>query len=556
MRKRLLGSIAALVAGAGTAWAQPPVEPLAAPKPPAPPALAPLGPTAPQPPIGGPPIHGGLPSRAIPGNAGIAPPAVIMPPGNFGPPGDPLGIGPVNGFNSTPAPMYPMPGAPGMPAWQPAPPMPGADGRGGAGDLGYGNAPRWWFDGEYLLWFTNGQPARVPLLTTSAPADGGVIGAASTTVLAGGTGRDLGYNAINGFRLTGGFFGDADRRFGFEMSAFVLERVSNIQTFGAGGSPAFAGIPTLGRPFIDNVTGSASAIVLSGPDFGPSTAVVGTTNQTWGLEPLAVWNLYRSEPGCRRACSIDFLAGYKFVEIKEELFVNSRTDLDAFTALPQFISGPFGVITQLPSARGPVQGTFGGVNVGGPAQITVRDQFRTLNKFNGGVIGLRTEGRYGIVTLSATGKLGFGNMHERVEIFGGSSFVDPTGRSGTTPGVLSAFNLGVGGGTGSAFGGVLANSGNIGTFIRDRFTVIPEISGNIGIAVTRGFTAYVGVTAMFFPDIARPGDLVSPFVSSASIPFSPNYGALGAFAPGNTGLQIRETEHWLGGVNFGFKLRY
>lgn len=476
-----------------------------------------------------------------------------MPPGNYGPPNDPLGIGPVNGFGSLPAPQYPMPGAPGMQSWQPAPPMPG-DGRGG--DLGYGNAPRAWFDGEYLLWFTNGQPARYPLVTTGAPSEGGVLGAPTTTILAGGSGRDLGYNAMNGFRLSGGFYGDADRRFGFEMSGFMLEQASNIQSFGVTGSPGLSGIPTLARPFIDSVTGAQSAIVLSGPDFAASSVVVGTTTQTWGVEPVGVWNLYRSAPGCRAACSIDFLAGYKFVEVKEDLYVVSRTELDPATAFPVFVSGPFGIITQLPAVRLPAQTTFGGVTIGGPAALTIRDQFRTTNRFNGGVIGLRAEGRYGIVTLSTTGKVGIGNMHERVEISGSGSFVDPTGRSGTTPGIVNAFNLGVGGGTGSAVGGVLANSGNIGVAVRDRFTVIPELTSNIGIAVTRGLTAYVGVTVMFFPDIVRPGDVVNPVVSSAAIPFSPNYGALGFFAPRNSPVQIRETEHWLGGVNFGFKLRY
>jgi hypothetical protein len=522
-----------------------------------PPALtAPLGSTAPLPPRGGPPIWGGFPSHAIPGNAGIAPPGVIMPPGNYGPPGDPLGIGPVNGFNSLPAPMYPMPGAPGMQSWQPSAPMPyvkGAEDGLGGGGIGYGNAPHWWFDAEYLLWFTNGQPVRFPLLTTGAPSEGGVLGATTTTVLVGN--RDLGYNAMNGYRLTGGFFGDADRRFGFEISGFMIERASNIQSFGTVGNPALSGIPTLSRPFIDAVTGAQSAIVLSGPDFGAAQVVVGTTTQTWGIEPLGVWNLYRSEPGCRAACSIDFLAGYRYLQIKEELFINSRTDLDNAIAFPTFTTGPFGVITQLPATNLPVQTTFGGTTIGGGASLIIRDQFRALNQFNGLTLGLRGEGRYGMITVSSYAKASIGNMHERVDILGSGSFNDPSGRSGTTAGVLGGFNLGVGGGLGSSVGGVLANSGNIGTFTHDRFTVIPEVGGNLGIAVTRGLTAYMGVTALYFPDIVRPGDLVNPIVNSATIPFSPNFGTLPG-TPRNAGVVLRETSHWLGGVNFGFKLRY
>ena len=209
MRKGLLGSVAALAAGAGVAWGQPPA-------PPAPPAgtpvVSPGAPIGPPPPTNA-PAFGGIPPYAIPGNAGFTPAPAILPPGNFGPPGDPLGLGPVGGFGPPPGPMYPMPGPYAQQSYQPAQPTPhdsSSGGPGGGNGLGYGNAPRWWFDGEYLLWFTSGQPMHFPLVTTSAPTDGGVPGAASTLVLSGN--RDLGYNAMNGFRLTAGFFGDADRR--------------------------------------------------------------------------------------------------------------------------------------------------------------------------------------------------------------------------------------------------------------------------------------------------------------------------------------------------------
>ena len=171
-----------------------------------------------------------------------------MPPGNFGPPGDPLGLGPVGGFGPPPGPTYPMPGPYTHQAYQPPPPLPNVGGGvGGDRGLGYGSAPHWWFDGEYLLWFTKGQPINFPLVTASAPADAGVLTAGSTLVLSGQ--RDLGYNAMNGFRLTAGFFGDADRRFGFQMSGFITERRANVQDFGS--LQNVSGIPTLARPFID-----------------------------------------------------------------------------------------------------------------------------------------------------------------------------------------------------------------------------------------------------------------------------------------------------------------
>ena len=192
--------------------------------------------------------------------------------------------------------------------------------------------------------------------------------------------------------------------------------------------------------------------------------------------------------------------------------------------------------------------------VGGPAVVQIRDQFRATNQFNGLVVGLKSEARYGMFTASTYAKVGIGEMHERMEIFGGSSFYDPTGRSGVTTTNQSVFNSATGGGAGAAVGGVLANSGNIGTFVHDRFTVIPQAGTNIGIALTRRLTGYIGVSVLYFPDVVRPGYLVNPVVSSASIPFSASYGAAGA--ANNPNFLIHEVDHWLGGVNFGMKFSY
>lgn len=578
MRKGLLGSIAALAAGAGSAWAQPGVGPGGLGGPtggpgavPGPAAVAPIapGPIAPPPPSGGPPSFGGFPSNAIPGNAGFAPAPLIMPPGNFGPAYDPLGMGPVGGFGPPPGPMYPVPGPYAQQSWQPPPPMPHmlgpADpdsfdgqggGRGGLGkrllgrDLGYGAAPHVWAQGEYLVWFTKGQPRPYPLLTTSSPADAGLPGAASTISLA--NDRELSYNAINGFRLSGGFFGDEDRRFGFQMTLFVMERAANITTFGSLGN--VSGIPVLARPYIDLNTGLPSSVVLSRPDFGVARAEVGTNTDMWGIEPAGIWNLYRSHPGERRVWSLDFIAGYRYIRLKEELWVHSRTELDALTALPQFVNGPFGQVFPLPATVGPAQTTFGGVNVNGPAIIEIRDRFTTINSFNGLVIGLKGEARYGMVTTTLFGKVAVGNMHERVDIFGGGAFFDRTGRSGTAAGTFGGFNTNVGGGVGAAYGGVLANAGNIGTFTQDRFTYIPEGGGHIGIALTRGLTGYIGANFIYFPDVVRPGDFANPVVSSNAIPFSASYNTPGLLR--SPGVRFVQRDHWIGGAYVGLMLRY
>ncbi|MCI0699835.1 MAG: BBP7 family outer membrane beta-barrel protein [Planctomycetia bacterium] len=534
MRKGLLGTIAALAAGAGTAWGQPP---------------HPAGPPVGVPSTGAPStLAGEVFQGPVPGTGGYPPTPVIMPPINVGPPHDPLGLGPVGGFGPPPGPMYPMPGPYGAAQFQPAPPTPRTN-----QNLGYGTAPHWWVFGEYLLWFNKGQNIRYPLLTTSAPADAGILGAASTTILVGE--RDLGYNAFHGFRLGAGFFGDADRRIGFEMTGWLTERRSNTQFFGGLGN--LSGIPTLARPFIDFSTGAPSTIVLSGPDFGPAQVLVGTNSQTWSVEPVGIWNLYRSEPGCRLACSIDFVAGYKYLQLKEELFISSFTAVNGQVTVPIFTVGPFGIITLTGAGSVPAQGTFGGINFLTPTFIDIRDRFRTTNMFNGGIIGLKAEARYGMITTSGFAKVAVGNMHERLEIFGGGAFFDPTGRSGSAIAPIFAGGGLVqpnGRGVGTAVGGVLANPANIGTFVQDRFSVIPEFGANVGIALTKGLTGYIGAQFLFIPNVIRPGSQASPIVNSAAIPFSSNYGAAGATR--GPRIIFDQDDYWLGGVNFGLQLRY
>ncbi|MBP3959928.1 BBP7 family outer membrane beta-barrel protein [Gemmata sp. G18] len=529
MRKGLLGSIAALAAGAGAAWGQSPIEPGA------PPTGVP-GVGAPAP-LGGPSPFG-PPPGAAPGGGPFAPGPVIMPPGNYGPADDPLGLGPVGGFGPPPSPMYPMPGPYGAQSYQPAP-------NGGGGGLG--SAPQWWVDGEYLLWFTKGQPVRYPLLTSSAPADMGVLGAASTVALVDrGT---LGYNAMSGMRLSAGFFGDADRRFGFNLTGFFTERRSNIQDFGGLGN--FSGVPVLARPFVD-ANQATSTIVLSSADFGPASVQVGTSTSTFSIEPSAVWNLYRSAPGARKAWSLDFLAGYRFFQLKEDLWVDSLTALNSGLILPIFQTGPFGVVTRVGTQTVPNQASFGGVIIQTPAFVNVRDSFRATNNFNGASFGLRTEARCGIVSASASAKVSIGNLHQRLDIFGGSSFVDFTGVSGSQ--INNTVARGTGGGAGGAYGGVLANASNIGTYTDDRFTYMPEFGGTIGIAFTKGLTGYVGVNFLYLPDVLRPGNQVNPVVSSAAIPFGSNYGTAGAVR--SPGVTLDQSDYWLGGVTFGLQVRY
>jgi hypothetical protein len=340
----------------------------------------------------------------------------------------------------------------------------------------------------------------------------------------------------SGFKLSAGFFGDADRRFGMETSGFLLERKQHDQSTASG----TAGIQTLARPFIDsgNLFSPASAIVAN-PNFASATASVVARSRTWGAGADAVVNLFRSEPGDARQWSVDFLLGYRFIELEEELLVSSRSVLNVPDTVTQLLlPGPFG--TQIPNGivtrATPV--TFAGITVFSPAAIEVRDSVRVFNRFNGGNIGLRVERRTGAFEFTALGKVALGNMNERIDIVGASGVLD------LTRGVL-----------GTAVGGVLANASNVGSYHSDRFAVATEGTFTAGIHVTEGIILNMGYNILYLTRVARPGDQLSPVVNSASVPLSPNYGSV-VVRPTAPPQLFTQDDFWLMGANLGVTFRY
>jgi hypothetical protein len=429
--------------------------------------------------------------------------------------------------------MYPPPGPYAAPQFQPAPPGPPAAPI-------HVHAPHVWASGEYLLWFAKAQPVRFPLVTTSAPADFGLLGRPSTLVVVGQ--NDLGFDSINGFRVSAGFFGDVDRRFGAEASGFLLEEKSNITFIES--SPA--GIPLLARPVIDttNLRGQAAQVV-SAPDFGSGQVLVDTSTQTWGVEGSGVLNLFRTPPGCggRWAFGLDVLAGYRYLQLTEELNVSTATTLNVpATVTPQFVTGPFGVITPTGFLVTPTPVQFAGIQIFSPAVVQVRDSFKTVNRFNGGQVGLRTEIRTGMYSLMVTGKFAFGHMHQILLINGASGFSDQT-RLGAGPAAAM----------GTAVGGLLATSTNIGKFNNDEFAIIPEVTINLGVNLTRALTAFVGYNFLYVDRVIRPGSQINPVVNAATVPFSSVYGAN---RPASFQDFFAQDDFWLQGVNFGLLFRY
>lgn len=503
MRTGFLGSLSAMLVLSGTAWGQ------------GMPAPAAIGPSR-------------LSSDVRPVEGWTAPPPVVLPGLPGVPPGGPPIDAPLaNGAApQPPVPIYPPPGPYGAPLFETVP------GPSTGGGNASGTAPHYWSSFEYLLWFPQSQRVPFTLLTSSAPNDAGRIGRASTVNLV--PEGDYSYGVASGFRITLGAFGDEDRRFGAEAVGFSTEQKSNILTF----YTQAGGIPALARPFVDSTTFANDSAVVGNLFFGSGSAVFDTSTQTWGMEGNGVINVYRSSPENTFQFTIDAIAGYRFLQLTEDLVITSLTDV---TRPPSTVS-VFGTLPNgdfLPLRSFVVSPVIpvGGTTVAIPGSIVIQDSFSVQNRFNGGQVGGRMFSRYGMFSLLLSGKVAFGAMKQTVDISGATGIFD--GHRGFT---------------GGSYGGVLANASNIGRFTNTQYAVIPEFNAALGVNLTRYCIASIGYNLLYIDNVIRPGSLINPVVNVAQLPLSNQYGATGTLP--TVAQALRPQEFFLHGVNFGLSFRY
>ena len=288
----------------------------------------------------------------------------------------------------------------------------------------------------------------------------------------------------------------------------VLHRAQAEQPGRSATSSNTAGIPVLARPFID-IAGGARAGDPVRPELRGRRACgskhrppdVSASSRS-GCGTCTGPN--RGASGC---WSVDFLAGYKFLQVRENLIIDSFTQFDTAIALPIFAGRAVRSVAPDHGHRaGP--GALGGVIVGGPAVVQIRDQFRVTNRFNGGVIGLEVEGRYGMFTSSLPPRPRSATCTSGWRSSGPARSSIPACSPARRPPSGSPRASAATAGRWAACWPTRATSARS---CNDRFTVIPEVGGTSGIALTRGLTGYIGVNFIYIPDVIRPGEAVNPF---------------------------------------------
>jgi len=338
-----------------------------------------------------------------------------------------------------------------------------------------------WASVEYLLWWRRGQ--NFPALATTSPAgiaqgDAGVL--PDATVLF--DNETIGEEARPGGRVSIGSWLNDCRTCGVEGRFFALgeERIS----FAADS----AEFPILARPFRDPVAMTQEATLLAFPGFtGP-----GNVNITSNSNVLGGDFLYRCQVAQSMSTKMDFLVGYQFSRIDEDLNINSLT---AAINVP-------------------------GIDAG--TTFTSSEQFFARNEFHAAQIGLAAAYVSCNWQVDLLAKLAFGNMREVVTIDGQTTIVTPGPgmTTNTTPGPL-------------------AGTANSGRHINDEFAVAPELGVNCRYSITECLDLSFGYSFIYWSSVAQAGNQIDSMLNDPPGAFSLNSGS-----------------YWVHGLNAGASFRF
>jgi hypothetical protein len=359
----------------------------------------------------------------------------------------------------------------------------------------------WWFNAEYLLWWTKGDPNSTALVTTAPPGAClcmlGALGNPGTQVLIGGQSIDP--EERSGGRFTLGHWFDPCQCCGVEASYFFLGNRSVSQSVSSGA----AGSPVVAVPFFNTAFGFEDAYLVASPGVFAGSATLSVSSQLQGAECNGVCNLFRTG-----AFRVYGLGGFRYLNLVEDLtFATASRDL-----------------------------TDAGF-------INTLDEFDTRNNFYGGQLGLRSEFTRGRFVIETTAKVALGDMNEVVKI-NGSSFSNLTMASLGAPTIVAAR---------SAPGGLFAQPSNIGNYQRNTFCVVPEGDITFGWQLTRRARVTAGYSFLYMSNVVRPGDQIN---RNLNLTQNVVQGSGTLVGPAQPSFAFHGTDYWAQGISFGLQLRF
>jgi hypothetical protein len=345
---------------------------------------------------------------------------------------------------------------------------------------------------EWLLWWGKGDS--VPALVTTGPtsqtqAQAGVLGAPGTSILFGDS--ELNGSSSSGVRAALDYWLARDHSLGLEVEYFTL--FDNSQGFNADSNT----YPVLARPFFNTQTLANDSGLIGYPGVQTGNVSISSTTDLQGVAALLRQTWFR---GCD--AHLDFLAGYRYLRLTDDLNVNE---------FETFIN---------PQGTVPVNST-----------LSLSDHFGTANQFQGADLGFITDWHCHRWSLEFLLKVGLGDTTSRVSIGGTTVATEPTQAPVVSP------------------GGFLAQASNSGTFQHSQFTMVPELGLNLGFDLTPRLRLTGGYSLIYWSAVARAGDQIDLDLATSQFPPPQTAGHFPEF-------RFAMTDYWAQGVNLGLDYRF
>jgi putative beta barrel porin BBP7 len=325
------------------------------------------------------------------------------------------------------------------------------------------DAGQFWAEMEYLAWSVKGDRLP-PLVTTSAtgtpPAQAGILGPPSTTVLFGDSSVNGGWRS--GGRLRAGYWFDPQHQSGIEASIFGLEHAST------GFSASSSGAPVLARPFFDPTTGLQNAMLIAFPDLVSGAVTASEISRLYGAGALYRRDIgsYATPWGAER---FSLLVGYRFLHESDRLDIATQS-----TALA-------------------------GGDIPAGTVFVSSDSFHARSNFHGVDLGVAGEFSRGPWMLEWRAKVALGANFSEAQINGTTSI--------TAGGVAT-----------SSPGGLLALSSNIGSYTQTRFAAVPDFAVKAGYQLAPSWQIVAGYEVLYWTGVQRAGGLIDTTVNPNLIP--------------------------------------
>jgi hypothetical protein len=312
---------------------------------------------------------------------------------------------------------------------------------------------------DYVVGWMRHNPA--PPLVQTLPADlanfqanGGKLPPGQTTTIFGSRGIDQG--TFDGFRADAGMYLDRCGQWGIDAS--YLEYAQKSESF----SIVSLGAPVIGRYYFDPAGAQNVFLRYTSPD-GLSTGYIAAN------APAQFYTYdanIRAEGPSVLSDRVDYLLGYRYLNLKDSISIDSAASVRADANSPPF-------------------------------NITSHESFFARNEFWGAQTGFDTYYRWGCFTVQFTGKIAFGEVRERVLIDGVL-----TTQAGNNP--VQVFpNESI----------LLVQPSNAGFHQRTRFAVLPEGLIKLGYQITPHIRFDFGYDALVVSNVQRSGTSIDQNVN-------------------------------------------